>query len=195
MSKKQNKKINNFISEDNEKAKLNLKDTTTNSRIEDSVLVKVKSNVMGTLVYKNARTGEETLWSRCGETQVLTMGDLRAMKATQMSFFSNQWVIILGIEEGYNCTAKTADIYKTLGIVKYYTNLVEPSDFTTICNWTEAQIEEKVSFMSEDAKRNLATAINEYVKSGLLDSVSKIKAFEKALGYELVKEAEEDTEN
>lgn len=180
-------KIHEFISEDNEKIKLNLKDTT-NNRIEDTVLLKVKSNVMGTLVYRNSRTGEETVWEKCGEAQTLTMGDLRAMKATQPSFFTNQWIVISNIEESLNTNIKIADIYKALGITKHYSNLVEPSDYDTICSWSEAQIEEKIALMSDDAKRNLAIAVNEYIKSGILDSVRKIKAFEKALGCELSKE-------
>lgn len=184
-------KNNNFIADDNEKAKLNLKDFTVNTRIEDTVLIRVKSNVVGGLTYKNTRTGETTRWNKCGEIQVLTMGDLREMKAMQSSFFINQWIVILGIEEGFNCNATMADIYRSLGIIKYYENLVEPSDFESICKWSEEQIKEKTANMTEDAKSNLAIAINEYIKNGTLDSVKKIKAFEDALGCELVRETEE----
>ena len=119
------------------------------------------------------------------------MGDLREMKAMQSSFFINQWIVILGIEEGFNCNATLADIYRSLGIIKYYENLVEPSDFESICKWSEEQIKEKTANMTEDAKSNLAIAINEYIKNGTLDSVKKIKAFEDALGCELVRETEE----
>lgn len=180
-----NEKLNEIISEDSEPTNLNLKQTTPNTKIDDGVLIKVKSNVFGRLIYKNSKTEEETLWNKCGEVQVLTMGDLRAMKANQSKFFTNQWVIILGLDESSECKANTADIYKALGITKYYENLVEPSDFETVCNWSEKEIMEKVSFMNDNAKANLVIALNEYIDKGVLDSRKTIGAFERALGVDL----------
>lgn len=189
MSKK--KKINNtqmkeIISEETENVSLNFKsNTVNNTKIEDSTLIRVKSNVFGKLIYRNARSGEETIWEKCGEIQIMSMGDLRAMKANQASFFVNQWVVILGVDEGSDCEAKAEDIYRALTISKYYGNLVESSDYEEICSWDEEEIEEKISTLSEDAKRNLAIALNEFIKAGVLDSGKKIKAFEKALNCEL----------
>jgi len=179
------KKLANVISEDNEVTKLNLKETTQNIRIEDHILIRVKSNVFGTLIYRNQKNGEETRWSMCGEIQTMTMGDLRAMKANQISFFSNQWIIILGVDDSSECTAKPADIYKALAITKYYENLVEPSNFIEVCNWSVDEIASKVSLLTDGAKINLVAALNEYINTGLLDSVKKVKAFEKALGCDL----------
>ena len=179
------KKLANLISEDNEVTKLNLKETTQNIRIEDHILIRVKSNVFGTLIYRNQKNGEETRWSMCGEIQTMTMGDLRAMKANQISFFSNQWIIILGVDDSSECTAKPADIYKALAITKYYENLVEPSNFIEVCNWSVDEIASKVSLLTDGAKINLVAALNEYINTGLLDSVKKVKAFEKALGCDL----------
>lgn len=181
----ENEKLNTIISEDSEPTNLNLNQTSQNVKIEDGVLIKVKSNVFGTLIYKNSKTDEETVWSKCGEVQLLTMGDLRAMKANQAKFYSNQWIVIIGLDESADCKANTADIYKNLGIAKYYENLVEPSDFDTICSWSEKEIMEKVSLMSENAKNNLVIALNEYIDKGILDSRKTIGAFERALGVDL----------
>ena len=177
--------LNEVIAEDNVAAKLDLNDVTADVKIDDSTLIKVKSNTFGELIYINSRTQETTVWSMCGEVQTMTMGDLRAMKANQIAFFENQWIVILGVEDNSTCKAKPADIYKILGIGKYYKNLVEPSDFNEICGWDESEMEERVSFLSDGAKNNLIVALNEYVEKGILDSVKKIKAFEKALNCEL----------
>lgn len=179
------KKLSKMISEESEPIKINLKDTTQNARIEDHILIKVKSNVFGALVYRNQKSGEETKWSMCGEVQTMTMGDLRAMKANQISFFANQWIIILGVDDGSECNVKPADIYRALGITRYYENVVDPSNFESVCNWSVNEIEQNVSLLSEGAKMNLAIALNEFIKSGALDSVRKVKAFEKALGCSL----------
>lgn len=185
IDKEAQKKLNKTISEDNEIANLDLKDLSDGSvKIDDTTLVRVKSNTFGELIYINQRSGEETRWQMCGEVQIMTVGDLRAMKNNQSAFFANQWIIILGAEDE-ECGIKPADFYKHLGIVRFYQNLVEPSDFTTICNWTEKEIEAKIELMSESAKHNLMIALNEYIKTGILDSSKQIKAFEKALGCEL----------
>ena len=36
-------------------------------RLDDSVLIRVKSNTYGQLIYVNKRTGDRTEWSRFGE--------------------------------------------------------------------------------------------------------------------------------
>lgn len=175
-----------IVSPDNKPAALDLKDTTPGVKIDDSVLITVKSNVFGRLIYKNSKTGDIIEWNGCEDAQEMTMGDLRAMKATQTAFYRNQWVVITGVSpSGSECSAKPADIYKALGITKYYENLVEPSDFNGINAWTEKEIGEKVSLMTPGARENLIVALNEYIKKGVLDSIKKIKAFEKALGCEL----------
>ena len=177
--------LKEVIAEDNQTAKLDLSDTTADVKIDDSTLIRVKSNTFGELIYVNHRTQEKTVWSQCGDVQTMSMADLRAMKANQIAFFENQWIVILGVEDGSECKAKPADIYKVLAIGRYFTNLVEPADFNEICNWDESEIEDRVSLLSDGAKNNLIVALNEYVEKGILDSVKKIKAFEKALNCEL----------
>lgn len=188
-TKKNNKQaFSDIISNDNEIADLKLDSKDVKPvKLEESTLVKVKSNVFGTLYYRNSKTGEETEWSMCGEIQSMTIGDLRAMKATQSSFFSNQWVVILGLDDGEDSSITPAEVYKTLGITKYYLNLIEPSNFEQILSWDVNTIATKVSFLSEGAKRNLVVALNEYIEKGLLDSITRIKAFEKALQCDLAR--------
>lgn len=155
--------------------------------LDDSVQVKVKSTYYGKLIYKNKRTGETTEWEAPGEVQIMTMSDLRAMKAEQVAFFKNQWVVILGVAEYSNCKAECSDIYKALLIEKYYENYIEPTDYRAICSWSEDQIETRIGMMTPGARENLVVALNTFIKDGVLDSIRKIKAFEKALGCDLYK--------
>ena len=153
-----------------------------NIKIEDSLLINVKSNTFGKLIYTNHKTGEKTVWSNAGDIQTLSFADLRAMKANQSSFFLNQRIII---EDTDDENVKAEDIYKALIVTKYYENLIDPTDFAKINSWTVSQIPNKVSKMTDSSKKNLVTALNEYIKEGKLDSVKKIKAFEEALQCEL----------
>ena len=170
-----------------EKAKLDLKNSSGTVRIDDSVLVKVKSTYFGKLFYRNKKTGEATEWEKAGDIQIMSIGDLRAMKAEQVAFFKNGWIVILGVADGSNSNATCADIYKALVITKYYENYIEPTDFKTLCSLSEREIAERVGMLSAGAKENLLIALNEYIKCGVLDSVKKIKAFESALGHSLLK--------
>ena len=156
-------------------------------KLDDSVLVSVKSNTFGGLIYVNPRTGDKTEWNGCGDVQTLTMGDLRAMKGTQRAFFENQWIYIVGVDEsGYdNVTAE--DIYKNLMVTQYYKNILDPDNYVEMFSWEPHRIKEAVSMMSDGAKMNLVVAANTSIEDGVLDSLRKIQVLEECLGCELTK--------
>lgn len=154
-------------------------------RITDDVQVKVKSNYYGTLFFKNKRTGDSVTWKNPGEIQIVTMGDLKAMKAEQSAFFRNQWVFILGVADHEDCNATFEDICKALVIEQHYQNYIEPTNYREICGWSEKEIAERVAMLTPGARENLIVALNTYIKEGVLDSLRKIKAFEEALGCKL----------
>ena len=157
-------------------------------QIHDGVQVKVKSTYYGKLFYQNPRTGDSTEWNDAGEVQIMTMGDLRAMKAGQVKFFKDHWIMVLGVADYEDCNATCEDLHKALMITQYYTNFIEPTDFNAICSWKPEEIAERVSMMSAGAKENLVVALNTFIKNGTLDSRKKIKAFEDALGCNLYEE-------
>ena len=154
-------------------------------RISDDVLVDVKNCFHGKLYYKNPISGELVVWDRVGEVQTMTMRELRAMKARQLGFFKNQWIAIVGVADSNGENITPADIYKNLVITQYYKNFIDPDNFEEVCNWTEAEIAERIPAMSQGVKDNLIVALNDYILSGKLDSRRKIKAFEQALDCEL----------
>lgn len=163
----------------------NNKNTNKPVKIDDGVSIKVKSNFYGQLYFKNPRNGDEFKWSQNGDIQFLSMLDLKTIKAQSVGFFKNQWVTILGVSDDSDCKATPADICKALAIDIYYKNFIDPTNFDVVCSWSESEIAEKVSFLSEGAKTNLIVALNSFIENGTLDSRRKIKAFEKALDCEL----------
>ena len=115
----------------------------------------------------------------------MTIGDLRMMRAEQNAFYRNQWILILGPMDGSGEGITCADIYDALGIKQYYVNYIDPSDLSGIIGWDDAEIEERVSMLSRAQRDNLIVALNTYIENGRLDSIRKIRTFEKALGVEL----------
>ena len=154
-------------------------------KLDDTVLVNVKSNTYGQLFFRNPRTGDATEWSHFGDVQTLTMGDLRAMKGSHRAFYENQWIYILGVEDGGYEDVTPDDIYKTLMVGQYYKNVLDPDNFHQIFSWSEPKIRERVAMMSSGAKLNLVVAANTAVQNGTLDSLKKIKTLEDVLGCEL----------
>lgn len=183
--KKDNISLPEDVLEATEAATLDFTKSSGSYKIDDSVLVKVKSTYFGRLFYRNKKTGESTEWLRAGDIQIVSMGDLRAMKATQVAFFKNQWLVILGLADGSECQATCADIYKALVITQYYQNYIEPTNVSAICSWNEKEIAERVAMMSAGAQENLVVTLNECIKNGALDSIRSIRAFENALGCRL----------
>ena len=159
-------------------------------KISDDVQIRVKSNYYGTLFYKNRRTGDYVEWKQAGEVQLITMSDLRAMKAEQTAFFRNQWIVILGVAEHEDCKATCEDICKSLVVEQYYQNYINPTDYRVICSWNETEIAERVAMMTPGAKENLIVALNTFVKEGSLDSIKRIKMFEEILGCKLYEDNE-----
>jgi len=176
-------KLSELIAEDIKPAKLDLSDTTQGIKISEDTVIDVKSNCFGVLIY-NGKDGSTT-WNKCGEIQNLSLKELREMKATSPKFFESQWIVPLGVNSDSDCRAKPADVYKSLGITKWYKNLVEPSSFRDICSWDTSSIADRISLMSMGAKENLIIAVSAYISTGVLDSCKKIKAFEEALGVSL----------
>lgn len=156
-----------------------------NIKLDDSVLINVKSNTYGTLIYVNSRTGDKTEWHGAGDVQQITMGDLRAMKGSQRAFFENQWIYVMGVEDSDYEDVTPGDVYKMLMVSQYYKNVVDPDDFNRIFSMKPSEIKETVSMMSADAKLNLLVAVNTAIEDGDLDSLKKIKVFEEVLGREL----------
>lgn len=156
-------------------------------RIGDDVLIKVKSGFHGTLFYNNPVSGETTIWEGAGDIQIMSMRELRAMKARHVNFFKNQWVIIAGVADSETCKATPADICKNLVVAQYYVNAIDPSNIGEVCDWSLSEIKEKIPLLTAGAKENLIIALTDCVRSGRLDSIKKIKAFEEALNCELQK--------
>lgn len=156
-------------------------------RLDDNVLISVKSNRFGELIYINHKTGDETRWENFGDVQPLSVGDLRAMKAKQLTFFKENWITIEGIEDAdddYD-DVEIEEIYEALQISQYYDEYLCPKDINNVFNWTTDEIKNKIPRMTKSVRESILVRANELIKLNILDSMSKVKALEEVLGCEL----------
>jgi hypothetical protein len=156
-------------------------------KLDDDVVISVKSNVFGALIYVNHKTGDETIWENMGDTQPLSVSDLRAMKAKQLMFFKENWITIDGIEDADSDfdDVEVSEIYDALQISQYYKDYICPDNLNVVFNWTVDEIKNKLPRMTKSVKESIAIRANELIKEGILDSISKLKALEEVLGCEL----------
>lgn len=152
------------------------------ARIKDDLGVTVESKFHGQLVYVNHKTGDECIWETVGEQQDLTVADLKEMKSNQLGFFKNQWLVITDVDDE---DIRPSDVVQKINIGKYMSNVIDVEDTEAICSWSELEIANKVNLLTQGAKANLVIALNDYIESGKIDSLTIIKAFEKALECDL----------
>ena len=69
-SKKAQAKVDPVVNEDTRPDPVRKKTV----KLDDSVLISVKSNTFGGLIYVNPRTGDKTEWNGCGDVQTLFGG-------------------------------------------------------------------------------------------------------------------------
>lgn len=165
----------------------------TKLKLDDNVSILVSSNVFGTLTYVNHKTGDKYVWNTMGETQSLYVSDIRAMKSNQIRFLEENWILIEGIadlDDSYEDVI-VDEVYEALQIAHYYTNTLCPKNLNEIFNWSVDDIKLKVPKMTQTTKTSLMVRANELIKAGILDSISKLKAFEEVLECELTAPDEE----
>ena len=156
-------------------------------KFSDDTLISVKSNVFGTLIYINHKTGDEVRWDNFGETQTLSVGDLRAMKAKQLAFYKENWIVFEGIEdssEEYE-DIDVQDIYDVLQVSQYYKDYLCPNDLNEVFNWTTTEMRNKIPRMTKSVREAIAIRANELITEGILDSMSKVKTLEEILNCQL----------
>lgn len=167
---------------------IDLQKTTPGAvRLDDTALINVKSNVFGELIFVDPVTKAKVRWVQCGEVLQLPLAMLRNMKNGAVKFFTNQLVIITGFADENAEKYEVADIYKALYISQYYKDILDPTDYDDICDWTPAVIKQKVPMFSKGAKGKLVVALNTYIEKGVLDSLKAIKTFEEVLGCDLAR--------
>lgn len=159
-------------------------------RLDDNIRVVTQSNVYGKLVFVNPRNGDTTRWSDFGDYQIITMGDLRAMRGTSRGFFENNWVFVDHIDEpGYEDVDPFV-IYKALSVAQYYEDAITPNNFPELFNLSTDELKVRLRRLSESGKTNIIVAANEAILAGTLDSLRVIQTIEETLNCELVQVGE-----
>lgn len=134
----------------------------------------------GKLVYVSKRQiGYEAVWKRFMDVQYIELKELIAMRSTDSSFFSENWI---AIEDDFEY--KDA-VMEKLRIKEMYKNMSSTGEFDRIFLLPIAEMTSRVSGMSKTLKESIASYAKECIENNTLDSLKRIKALEGALGVKL----------
>lgn len=154
--------------------------------LTDTVPILVSNNLPNDLIYINHKSGDLYMWQG-GETQQLYVSDIRAMKSNQRKFLEENWISIEGISDDDDMYADVEinDILEALQISHYYKDKLYPKNLSEIFNWKNDEIRLKVPKMPKSVKESIVIMANDFIKKGILDSISKVKGLEEALDCQL----------
>ena len=135
---------------------------------------------MGKLVYVSKRQiGYEAVWKHFLDVQYIELKELIAMRSTDASFFSENWI---AIEDNFQ--HKEA-VMEKLRIKDMYTNMSNTGEFDRLFLLPISEMVSRMSTMSKTLKESIASYAKECIENNTLDSLKRIKALEGALGIKL----------
>lgn len=135
----------------------------------------------GALIYVSKRTnGYKTLWQSFMDMQLVELGELVAMKSSDLSFFSKNWIVI---PDSYE---RKQEVLEYLGVERYYTNTPDTDAINELLDAPVNVIIGKIGMMPQVAKDAVRAVAEKAVADGRLDSLQKIQALENALDCKLV---------
>lgn len=135
----------------------------------------------GQLIYKSKRQmGYMVVWEGFQDMQYIDLGELVAMKATDMMFFTENWIAIPDSFEDKDA------VMDFLRIKQYYSNDVNLYNIVDLLKADANTIVSRIAEMSDGKQGNVLSIIRSLVQNGSLDSVSKIRALEKHFGCSLL---------
>lgn len=141
--------------------------------IDKNELIACRSTVSGRLIYRT-RENEKIVWSDYGTERFLEMGELIRMNG-EFSGFLKDILLVVDDEEAA----------EYLGLNKLYEELFELDNLDSLFNKPNKDLEELLPKLPNGQKKTLASHARKLVEEGTLDSLSKMRLIEQALGVDL----------
>lgn len=144
--------------------------------LDQNSLVEMKSNYTG-ILYFEARSGASRKWPAFGMTQYMPVSEVVTMRNEAPDFFRNCWVTPVGD----NAQA----VIESLQLDRFYGKAQDFLSFDDLVNMPVETLKELVATMSADSVANIARRAYSMVQTKEIDSITRVKELEDALGYTL----------
>lgn len=135
----------------------------------------------GRLVYESKRTrGYKITWNNYMDIQSVDLSELVAMKASDLAFFSKNYIVIADSYE------RKDEVLKYLHVERYYDNTPDPHTLSTLFNVNVTEMVNRIKGMPVSVQESVAKAAQKAIADGTLDSLKRIAALEEVLGCKLM---------
>ena len=158
---------------DNQPDKKETKTRKVRKSLDENMLVPVRSNVSGKLIYKSP-TGVDIRLSNIGDEDVITLRDLRSLISSKRSYIEKGWLLILDEE-----------VVDYLNVARVQKNVVDAEDVDHILQLSPDKIQEVIKEANTNTKSLLFSFAQKRFLDGSLSDYHVIKAIEEGLNLSL----------
>lgn len=142
---------------------------------DEEIMVKRVIGGIGSVSYKDKKTGDEYIWQEIGDTEYITGDALKRMN-TSPFFLKTPWLRII----------ENDDAIEVFNLKELYSDIDSIEDVDGLLKMSDSQITELINKLSKEYKQVLATNIMSKVSSGELSNINIIRKFEGLLGKEFL---------
>lgn len=137
-----------------------------------------QSITAGQLIYYSTKTKERYEWSNYGDTTEVLYEDLLSMKSAKSSFiYEPLFVILEDSLTSQSAWSKVKELYESVEIVE------NAEDYLA---QTPAKLKTLLLQAPEGVKNTIKITASQMINNGELDSISKIKVLDEALGTNML---------
>lgn len=143
-------------------------------QIDLDILVSCRNVTDGLLVYISKKTGLETIWSEYDAEEMLTVGELLTMKASQPKFLKEPWLII-----------DDEEVAEHLGLTKMYENTVAIEDLDNFFELPIDEMEKVLIKLPKGSRETVSIRARKKIEDETLYDTRKIRLLEDKLKIDL----------
>lgn len=145
-----------------------------NEILNDDMKITVQALVPN-VYYTCTVTFETFSWLEVGDTQEMTIKQIKFMSVKHPRYFSDRWLKPLN-----------DDVLERLKLKKYFENNLRRGDLKLLFGNDVAAVEEMLTNLNPDSKAELAQMAIKSAKDGVINNVKIIRLIEKHLGVEIM---------
>jgi len=155
-----------------------IKERPKKKEIDMDSLVEVYNGTNGILVVEDKKTGETWTFTRYGDTDFISVGQLRSIKNSHSKILTSPWLMI-----------NDPEVVDFLGLTKLYENVIHPESLSGIFELNDLEFVEKIRKLPVGCKE---LVINKAIELADAEddrmTIRKARAIKEAFGVAVFKE-------
>lgn len=136
-------------------------------QLDNNLLVPVSNNTDGTLVYVSKRTGQNWVFEKYGDEDVIELHELRTMASSQRRFFEDNWINILDEE-----------VIEYLRLERFYEKNLSEDELDGLFDLSVEEVADVIAKASANVKSLILGKARHKYENGRLTNIHIIQLLE-----------------